>query len=160
MRRWKRNAQISVSTDTQIAHMFWTLCCRNYCLIRPFFTSARLWSVYWMFVFVYAPRWWRQRVCLCSEECLSEVRPSRHSEHPVPALLPRHQVLFCAASLPTGQCVCVCVCLAISWNCWQMWTLTEDTFLISQTTEESSAHSIKWKWIDEIFILFVQFDAW
>ena len=66
-----------------------------------------------LYMFVCVPRWWRQWVPQCREECLSEVRPSRHTEHLLPALLPRHQVLLCAARLPTGLCVCLCVCVCV-----------------------------------------------
>ena len=101
-----------------------------------------------LYMFVCVSRWWRQRVPQCREECLSEVRPSRHTEHLLPALLPRHQVLLYTASLPAGVCVWVwvCVCGWFSagslkhiilklinshfWNCRWLWTLTEDTFLI------------------------------
>lgn len=89
-RMWKRSHQLPVSTNTQM-HM---------CPV----TCATLINLHTHSQFV--PRRWRQRVPECREERLSEARPSGHSGHPLPALLPRHQVLLCAAALPAGQWVC------------------------------------------------------
>lgn len=62
-------------------------------------------DLYTVNMYVCVSRRRRQRVPQCSEDCLSEVRPDGQSEHPLPSLLPRHQVLLGATRVPAGQLV-------------------------------------------------------